>query len=179
MKAVRICSIILLMLTAVLVWAFAQTTQQEAPKTPQQVVPKKFEQTAFEKRCSICHTLQDVRTGMEKIIKQMHEKAGIEISERSLMEIEATFTLLPLEEPHKGMFQEKCGKCHSLDVVVKAHQTKDEAEMKTIIERMAEKKGSGIKKEEIEKIHDSMLMLNEIYEPDVELKKEEEKKEEK
>jgi len=63
--------------------------------------------------------------------------------------------------------------------VVKAHQTKDEAEMKAIVERMADREKSGISKEEIEKIHESMLMLNEIYEPDVELMKEEEKKEKK
>ena len=165
MKRLKICGLFLLVLAVAFVWAFAQTGKKPAPK--------KLEPTAFEQRCSICHTLQEVRTGVEKIITQMHEKAGIEISEKSLKEVEATFTLLPLEEPHTGMFQEKCGKCHSLDKVVMAHQTKDEAEMKTIIERMAEKKGSGIKKEEIEKIHDSMFMLNEIYEPDVELKKEE------
>ncbi len=172
MKAVRICGGILLMSTAALVWVFAQTTQQ--------VAPKKSEPTAFEQRCSICHTLQDVRTGMEKIMKEMHDKAGINISEQSLKEIEATFTLLPVEEPHKNLFQEKCGKCHSLAVVVKAHQTKDQAEMNAIIERMAKKEKSGISEEEIEKINRSMFMLNEIYEPDVELmKKEEEKKENK
>ncbi|MCK4384887.1 MAG: hypothetical protein KAW52_01360 [candidate division Zixibacteria bacterium] len=167
MKKVKICGTILLLLVVAFVWAFAQTT----PKT----VPKKWEPTAFEKRCSICHTLQDVRMGMEKIITKMHEKAGIKISERSLKEIEATFSLLPREEPKKGLFQEKCGKCHSLDLVVKAHQTKDEAGMKKIIEGMADKEKSGISKEEIEKIHQSMFILNEIYEPDVELKKEEEK----
>ena len=171
MKKVKICGTILLLLVVAFVWAFAQTT----PKT----VPKKWEPTAFEKRCSICHTLQDVRMGMEKIIQEMHQKAGVKISEKSIKEIEATFTLLPREEPQKGLFQEKCGKCHSLDLVVKAHQTKDEAEMKTIIERMTEKKKSGISKEEIARIHESMLMLNEIYEPDVELKKEEEEKEKK
>jgi hypothetical protein len=172
MKKVKICGTILLLLAVAFVWAFAQTI----PKP----VPKKWQPTAFEKRCSICHTLQDVRTGMEKIIQDMHEKAGIKISEQSLKQVEATFTLLPREEPQKSLFQEKCGKCHSLAMVVKAHQTKDDAEMKAIIETMAEKKKSGISKEEIEKIHDSMLQLNEIYEPDVELmKKEEEKKEKK
>ncbi len=168
MRAFRFWAPFLLLLILALVWAFAQTTQQ--------VPPKKLEPTAFEKRCSICHTLQDVRTGMDKIIKDMHDKAGVKISEKSLKEIEATFTLLPMEEPQKGLFQEKCGKCHSVDVVVKAHQTKDEAQMKEIIKRMAEKKKSGISKEETEKIHQSMLMLNEIYEPDVELQKQEEEK---
>jgi cytochrome c5 len=170
MKAAKICGIILVILTAALVWTFAQTKEQVAPEQSQP--------TTFEQRCSICHTLQDVRTGMEKIVKEMHEKAGINISEQSLKEIEATFTLLPVEEPHKNLFQEKCGKCHSLAVVVKAHQTKDQAEMNAIIERMAKKEKSGISEEEIEKINRSMFMLNEIYEPDVELmKKEEERKE--
>jgi len=171
MKKVKICGTILLLLVVAFVWAFAQTSKKP--------VPKKWGPTAFEKRCSICHTLQDVRMGMEKIIQEMHEKAGIKISEQSLKQVEATFTLLPREEPQKSLFQEKCGKCHSLAMVVKAHQTKDDAEMQTIIEKMAEKKKSGISKEEIEKIHDSMLQLNEIYEPDVELKKEEEEKEKK
>lgn len=170
MKRLKIYGLFLLFVAVASVWAFAQTTEQ--------VVPKKMEPSAFEQRCSICHTLQDVRVGMEKIIAQMHDKAGIKISEKALKEVEATFTLLPLEEPQKSMFQEKCGKCHSLAMVVKAHQTKDEAEMTGIIERMARKEKSGISEEEIEKIHQSMLQLNEIYEPDVELmKKEEEKKE--
>jgi nitrate/TMAO reductase-like tetraheme cytochrome c subunit len=145
MKRLKIYGLILLLLVVTFVWAFAQTTKV--------TVRKKIEPTAFEKRCSICHTLQDVRMGMEEIIKEMHEEAGIKISEESLNEVEATFTLLPVEEPHKNLFQEKCGKCHSLDLVVKAHQTKDDAEMQAIIEKMAEKKKSGISKEEIEKIH--------------------------
>ncbi|KPJ63089.1 hypothetical protein AMJ44_14750 [candidate division WOR-1 bacterium DG_54_3] len=168
MKRVKIFGLFLLLLTVAFVWTFAQTSKKPVPKMPQP--------TAFEERCSICHTLQDVRMGMEKIIQEMHQKAGIKISEQSLKEVEATFTLLPREEPQKSLFQEKCGKCHSLAMVVKAHQTKDDAEMQAIIEKMAEKKKSGISKEEIEKIHQSMLMLNEIYEPDVELKEEEEKK---
>jgi hypothetical protein len=169
MKRLGFYGLFLLFLAVAFVWTFAQTTKV--------TVPKKIEPTAFEKRCSICHTLQDVRMGMDKIFKEMHDKAGIKISEQSLKEVEATFTLLPLEEPQTSLFQEKCGKCHSLATVVKAHQTKDEAEMKAIVERMAKKEKSGISEEEIEKINRSMFMLNEIYEPDVELmKKEEEKK---
>jgi hypothetical protein len=80
-----------------------------------------------------------------------------------------------VEDPHQGLFQEKCGKCHSLDKVVKAHQTKDDAEMQKIVERMAKKEKSGISEDEIDKINQSMFILNEIYEPDVELKKEEKK----
>ena len=170
MKKLRFYGLFLFLFAVAFVWASAQISKV--------TVQKKIEPTAFEKRCSICHSLEDVRTGMEKIIKQMHDKAGIKISEQSLKEVEATFTLLPLEEPQTSLFQEKCGKCHSLDLVVKAHQTKDDAEMQAIMEKMAEKEKSGISKDEIEKIHQSMFILNEIYEPDVELmKKEEEKKE--
>jgi len=164
-KSAVIFSVILLL---VFVWAFAQTSKKEVPE-------KEEKPTAFQTRCSICHSLEEVRTGMEKMMVQMHEKAGIKISEESLKEIETTFTLLPMEDPHKGLFQEKCGKCHSLDKVVMAHQTKSDAELKQIIERMAKKEKSGISKEEIQKIHESMMILNEIYEPDVELKKEEKK----
>lgn len=167
MKRLRAVIIFSAILAVVFVWAFAQTSKK--------VTPKKEEPTAFQIRCSICHSLEEVRTGMEKIILDMHKKAGVKISQKSLKEIETTFTLLPVEEPHKGLFQEKCGKCHSVDKVVKAHQTKDEAGMKDIIQKMAEKEKSGISKEEMEKIHQSMIILNEIYEPDVELKKEEEK----
>jgi nitrate/TMAO reductase-like tetraheme cytochrome c subunit len=164
LKAVIVFAAVLLV---VFVWAFAQPPQKEPP---QEVKP-----TAFQTRCSICHSLSEVRTGMEKIMKEMHHKAGVDISDSSLKEIEATFTLLPMEDPHKGLFQEKCGKCHSLDKVVKAHQTKNDVEMQKIVERMAAKEKSGISKDEIDKINQSMLMLNEIYEPDVELKKEEKK----
>lgn len=167
MKGIKYVVIFSLILLLVFVWAYAQTSKKE--------VSKKEEPTAFQTRCSICHPLEEVRKGMEKTIVDMHEKAGVKISTESLQEIEKTFTLLPVDEPHQGAFQEKCGKCHSLDVVVKAHQTTDEAGMKKIIEKMAKKEKSGISKEEIDKIHQSMTILNEIYEPDVELKKEEKK----
>ncbi len=130
--------------------------------------PQKGEQTAFEKKCSVCHTLERVKTEIEIMIKEMHDKAGIEVSHAELMEIEESFTLRPVKEPHRAMFQEKCQKCHGLDVVIKAHQTKDEAQMKMTIERMSKKKSSKISKRDIEKIHKSMFMLNEIYEKDVE-----------
>jgi len=130
--------------------------------------PQEEEQTAFEKNCSVCHTLERVRTEMALMIKNMHGKAGIQISDAELEEIEQSFTLRPVEEPHRAMFQEKCQKCHGLDVVIKAHQTQDEAQMKMTIERMSEKKGSKISKKDIDKIHESMFMLNEIYEKDVE-----------
>jgi len=150
------------------VLAFSQT---QTPQKPSKVEKPK-EPTAFEKRCSVCHSLERVRVDMEKMIKEMHKKAGVSISDSSIQEIEQTFTLKPVEESHKALFQEKCSSCHSLDRVVNAHQTGDEAEMKKIIERMAEKEKSGISKEEKEKIHQSMKMLNEIYEEEIEAKPE-------
>ncbi|MFQ6002341.1 MAG: hypothetical protein ACE5KJ_01210 [Candidatus Zixiibacteriota bacterium] len=42
------------------------------------MAPKKFEPTAFEKRCSICYTLQDVRMGMEKNIKEVQRYMGFQ-----------------------------------------------------------------------------------------------------
>jgi hypothetical protein len=131
---------------------------------------KKKESNAFEQRCSICHSLSDVREGMEKIITEMHDKAGVKISAKSLKEIEATFTLFPRTEPEQHLFQQRCGSCHSLSVVVKAHQTMDEDQMKDVIKRMSEKKKSNISQDELDKIHQSMNMLNEIYEKDVEVK---------
>ena len=150
-------------------FVFAQLLQSQ-----QEEITKR-KPNAFETRCSVCHTLQDVRTGMEKIIQEMHEKLGVKISQRSLKEIEATFTLFPAEEPERHLFQEKCGKCHSLAMVVKAHQTMDKTEMKNLIQRMAEKDKSGIPKEEIDGIYQSMDMLDGIYEKDIEIKWEEKK----
>ena len=165
MKGSRLAVIFVVILLLIFVWAFAQTSQKDTPK--------KEEPTAFQTRCSICHSLEDIRTGMEKMIVDMHGKAGIKIDKESLKDIEKTFTLQPVEDPPKALFQEKCVKCHSLDVVVKAHQTMSEKEMREHIEKMAKKEKSGIAQEEIDQIHKSMMILNEIYEPDVELKKEE------
>lgn len=153
------------------VLVFSQVKESEKP------VPQKEDQqpTLFEKRCSICHSLERVRVEVEKIIKDMHSKAGVKLSEESMKEIEKSFTLVPREEPHIGLFQEKCATCHSLDKVVVAHQTRDETEMNQIIQKMAEKKGAGISREEIQKIQDSMKMLNEIYEPEIEAKPEQKK----
>ena len=164
MKGTRLAVVFGVILLLIFVWAFAQTSQKET---------KKEEPTAFQTRCSICHSLEEVRTGFEKMIIDMHGKAGIKIGEGSLKEIEKTFTLEPVEDPPKGLFQEKCVKCHSLDVVVKAHQTMSEKEMREHIEKMAKKEKSGIAQEEIDEIHKSMMILNEIYEPDVELMKKE------
>ena len=164
MKGTRLAVVFGVILLLIFVWAFAQTSQKET---------KKEEPTAFQTRCSICHSLEEVRTGFEKMIIDMHGKAGIKIGEESLKEIEKTFTLLPMEDPPKALFQEKCVKCHNLDVVVKAQQTMSEKEMREHIEKMAKKEKSGIAQEEIDAIHKSMMILNEIYEPDVELKKQE------
>ena len=164
MKGTRLAVVFGVILLLIFVWAFAQTSQKET---------KKEEPTAFQTRCSICHSLEQVRTGVEKMIIDMHGKAGIKIGEESLKDIEKTFTLLPVEDPPKALFQEKCVKCHSLDVVVKAQQTMSEKEMREHIEKMAKKEKSGIAQEEIDAIHKSMMILNEIYEPDVELMKKE------
>jgi len=155
------------------VFLFASIFAQVLQCQPKEV--KQKEPTAFEQRCSICHSLNDVREGMEKIITEMHDKAGVKISSQSLKEIEATFTLFPAQEPETQLFQEKCGSCHSVAVVVKAHQTLSDAEMKDVVKRMSKKEKSGISQEEIDKIHQSMNMLNEIYEKDVEVKPKEEK----
>jgi nitrate/TMAO reductase-like tetraheme cytochrome c subunit len=162
MKGTRLAVVFGVILLLIFVWAFAQTSQKET---------KKEEPTAFQTRCSICHSLEEVRTGVEKMIIDMHGKAGIKIGEESLKDIEKTFTLLPVEDPPKALFQEKCVKCHNLDVVVKAQQTMSEKEMREHIEKMAKKEKSGIAQDEIDAIHKSMMILNEIYEPDVELKK--------
>ena len=153
------------------VLVFSQVKESEKP------VPQKEGQppTLFEKRCSICHSLERVRLEVERIIRDMHKKHNLKLTDESLKELEITFTLVPREEPHKGLFQEKCATCHSLDKVVVAHQTRDETEMNQIIQKMAEKKGAGISREEIQKIQDSMKMLNEIYEPEVEAKPEQKK----
>ena len=164
MRGSRLAVIFVVILLLIFVWAFAQTSQKGAPK--------KEEPTAFQTRCSICHSLEDVRTGMEKMIIDMHARAGIKIGEESLKDIEKTFTLQQVEDPPKALFQEKCVKCHNLDVVVKAHQTMSEKEMREHIEKMAKKEKSGIAQDEIDDIYRSMTILNEIYEPDVELKKE-------
>jgi hypothetical protein len=169
MRRNRQTAIIALISVVIFALAFAQVLQCQ----PEEV--KKKEPTAFEQRCSICHSLNDVREGMEKIITEMHDKAGVKISPKSLKEIEATFTLFPSQEPETQLFQQKCGTCHSVAVVVKAHQTMSDAEVKDVVKRMAEKKKSGISQEEIDKIHQSMNMLNEIYEKDVEVKPKQEK----
>ncbi|MGB2698325.1 MAG: cytochrome c [Candidatus Zixiibacteriota bacterium] len=152
------------------IFAFTLVFTQILQSQPKE--EKKKEPNAFEQKCSICHSLSDVREGMEKIITEMHDKAGVKISAKSLKEIEATFTLFPREEPEQQLFQQKCGSCHSIAVVVKAHQTMSDAEMKDVLKKMAEKKKSNISQEEVDKIHQSMNMLNEIYEKDVEVKPE-------
>lgn len=166
---------VLLYILLISVFTFTLVFAQVLLSQPKEATKKQA--STFEKRCSVCHSLNDVREGMEKIIQEMHDKAGVKVSRQSLKEIEATFTLFPAQEPETQLFQEKCGSCHSLAVVIKAHQALDDAQMQDIIKKMVQKKKSGISKEEIEKIHQSMNMLNEIYEKDVEVKSE--KKEEK
>lgn len=145
---------------------FAQVKETEKSTSTEE----SLQLTTFEKRCSVCHSLERIRVEMERIIKDMHKKHNLKLTEESLNELLTTFTLVPREEPHKELYQEKCVTCHSLDKVVMAHQTKDETDMNKIIQKMSEKKGSGISNEEIQKIQDSMKMLNEIYEEGIEAK---------
>jgi cytochrome c5 len=165
----------LFLISVILLFGVAMVFSQV--KESEKTVPMKetSQPSLFEERCSVCHSLERVRVEVEKIIKDMHSKAGVKLSEESMKEIENSFTLMPRVEPHKEIFQEKCATCHLLDKVVIAHQTKDEAEMNKIIQRMSEKKGSGISREEVQKIQDSMKMLNEIYEPEIEAKPEQKK----
>lgn len=162
-------------LVLISVIAFGLSFSQAQPPDRPQPSGETEELTPFENSCSVCHTLERVRLEMGKLFREMHQKAGVQLSEEAVRGIEETFTLKPVEEPHKTIFQKKCATCHSLEMVVSAHQTKDEAEMDEIIRRMAGKEKSGISQEEIEKIHESMNMLNEIYEEDVEVKSEKKK----
>lgn len=141
-------------------FSLAQTSEKAEQLTP------------FEQKCSACHSLERIRQDMEKLIKESHQNAGIQLSGETVREVEESFTLNPEKEPHEALFRGKCAKCHSIQEVVLAHQTKDEAEMKETIQRMADKEESGISQKEIEKIHQSMNILNEIYEKDVEVKTE-------
>lgn len=167
MKGSRLAVIFVAIMLLTFVWVYAQTAQKGTSE--------KAEPTAFQKACSVCHSLERVRVEMDKMITGMHKKAGVELPESTIKEVEESFTLQPVEEPHKALFQEKCSSCHALDVVVKAHQTRDEVELAEIIDKMAKQEKSGISKEETEKLHESMMMLNEIYEPDVEVKEKEKK----
>ena len=157
-------SVFYLVLTSVVTLALAFSLAQ----TP----PKPVELTPFEQKCSACHSLEKIRLDMQRVIKELHQEAGIQLSAEAIKEVQGSFTLEPVSEPHEALFRGKCANCHSIQEVVLAHQTKDEAEMKKIIQRMASKEKSGISQEEIEKIHQSMNMLNEIYEKDVEVKPE-------
>jgi cytochrome c2 len=166
------CKKLVFYLGLTLVISFALAFSQA--QIPKELAPSKETEklTPFEKGCSVCHSLEKIRLEMEQMIKEMHQKAGVQLSDKTIKEIEETFTLKPVAEPHEALFQEKCANCHSLQKVVMAHQAKDELEVKKIIQKMADKEKSGISKEEIDKIHRSMTILNEIYEKDIEVKSE-------
>jgi cytochrome c2 len=116
--------VVYLGLTLVISFALA-FSQAQIPK--ELSPPEETEKlTPFEKGCSVCHSLEKIRVEMEQMIKEMHQKAGVQLSDETMKGIEETFTLRPVTEPHKALFQEKCASCHSLDKVVMAHQTKDE-----------------------------------------------------
>ena len=156
-----------LVVTLVIAFGLALSVAQ-TPKEAQKVTP-------FEKKCSACHSLERIRADMQKMIKESHEKAGVRLSAEAIEDVQESFTLQPVKEPHETLFREKCASCHSTKEVVLAHQTEDEAEMKEIIQRMADKEESGISQNEIDRIYRSMNMLNEIYEKDTEVKPEKKK----
>lgn len=62
------------------------------------------------------------------------------------------------DDPHKKLFETKCQQCHSLQKVKEAHLTKEKA--KETIERMSEKQGANISKDEANQIYD---YLGEYY----------------
>ena len=54
-------------------------------------------------------------------------------------------------------FEEMCSKCHKFDRVDAVHQHLSKDEMKTLMERMSKKPGSGIEQNDID------VILEEIY----------------
>lgn len=56
------------------------------------------------------------------------------------------------DEPHKELFETKCKKCHSLERIKEAHLTKEKA--KEMVEKMREKEGANISKNEADSIYD-------------------------
>ena len=62
------------------------------------------------------------------------------------------------EDPHKMLFDNKCGKCHSSERIKKFHKNKKE--MSEIIKRMSGKKGANISQEELDAIDEYILSLD-------------------
>ena len=57
------------------------------------------------------------------------------------------------DDPHKKLLLEtKCQKCHSLEKIKEAHLTKEKA--KEVVEKMRNKKGANISKDEADQIYD-------------------------
>lgn len=52
-------------------------------------------------------------------------------------------------DPHGGIFAQKCTKCHGLELVEEAHETRTNAEMREILERHKDKEGSEITKRDL------------------------------
>ena len=55
------------------------------------------------------------------------------------------------DDPDKKLFEAKCQKCHSLQRIKEAHMTA--AKAKETVEKMREKEGAGISKEEAKSIY--------------------------
>jgi len=59
----------------------------------------------------------------------------------------------PKDDPHKKLLLEtKCQKCHSLEKIKEAHLTKEKA--KEVVEKMRNKKGANISKDEATQIYE-------------------------
>ncbi len=59
----------------------------------------------------------------------------------------------PKDDPHKKLLLEtKCRKCHSLERIKEAHLTKEKA--KEVVEKMRDKKGANISKDEATQIYE-------------------------
>jgi len=52
-------------------------------------------------------------------------------------------------DPKGGIFVQKCTKCHGLELVEEAHETKTNAEMREILKRHKDKEGSEITKRDL------------------------------
>jgi len=66
--------------------------------------------------------------------------------------------VLAADNPHQQLFEKKCIKCHSLERVKNAHQTK--TQMSETIKRMAKKPGADISAEDLEALDEYILTLD-------------------
>ncbi|MBN2332213.1 MAG: photosystem P840 reaction-center cytochrome c-551 [Deltaproteobacteria bacterium] len=66
--------------------------------------------------------------------------------------------VLAADNQHQQLFESKCSKCHALDRVKNAHQTK--AQLSETIKRMAKKQGADISAEDLEALDEYILTLD-------------------